>query len=60
MDPSEWDAIWWYRDMRYLGIQCDTLIFGGSVDNPSTRRISVLGRLAPSLGTEPVPTTHEH
>ena len=22
MDPGEWDAIWWYRDMRYLGSSC--------------------------------------
>ena len=22
MDLSEWDAIWWYRYMRYPGIPC--------------------------------------
>ena len=22
MDPGEWNAIWWYRDMRYPGIPC--------------------------------------
>ena len=22
MDPSEWDEIWWYRDMRYLCTPC--------------------------------------
>ena len=22
MDLGEWDAIWWYHDMRYLGIPC--------------------------------------
>ena len=22
MDPGEWDAIWWYCDMRYPGISC--------------------------------------
>ena len=22
MDLNEWYTIWWYRDMRYLGISC--------------------------------------
>ena len=22
MNPGEWDAIWWYRDMRYPGSPC--------------------------------------
>ena len=32
MDPGKWDAIWWYRDMGYLGIPC---IDGLSTGPPS-------------------------
>ena len=32
MEPGKWDAIWWYRDMRYLGIPC--------IDGLSTRPLS--------------------
>ena len=37
MDPNEWDAIWWYRDMRYprvfrtlMGCQRDPRVLGRS------------------------------
>ena len=32
MDLDEWDAIWWYRDMRYAGIPC---VDGLSMGTPS-------------------------
>ena len=39
MDPDEWDAIWWYRDMRYLGIPC----VDGLSTGPPSLKASELG-----------------
>ena len=32
MDPDEWDAIWWYYDMRY---PCSSCVDGLSTEPPS-------------------------
>ena len=34
MDPDEWDAIWWYRDMRYGGIDLGSPCVDGLSTGP--------------------------